>query len=127
LARQAPEAEAVEEAAQEEATSAEAPEPEAPVDEATDSQTHIPSEAVSEQPIPKDAASEPAAPAQEPELEEDEEPEVFDEQALAEELEQALESPGSSESRRTAFFEETDEFRTPPQRPDRQTERPADT
>lgn len=67
---------------------------------------------------------EPEAAATEPQVEAAPEPEVFDEQSLAEELDQALDGPTDREQRRAAFFEETDEFHAPPQRPARPSESP---
>lgn len=89
--------------------------------------------------VPEDAAAQEAVP---PELEvpppppvtEEEQPqaeesgaepenaspgEIFDDQSLSDELDQALDGPAAREERRAAFFEETDEFRTPAQRPSR--------
>lgn len=82
-------------------------------------------------PPPVDAEPEPMGEAQEEEEQDIEpaepaaagdesaEPEIFDEQSLSEELDQALDAPTEAERRKPAFFEETDEFQTP-QRPRRQ-------
>lgn len=75
-----------------------------------------------------------SAPEPQPELAPETEPEpgsepegqvdIFDEETLSEQLDVALEDPVEAEKRSAAFFDETDEFRAPPQRPSRQTDEP---